>query len=163
MKMKMKLAVIALSAFILLIVGSPAIGQTIYNLPNNPNANVDFIDYGSYANLFDTEMPVTINGVPFLVTITAHFMPDQTIYTPYSSIQFWNQQTGGTIDVPLTGTISGYAYTLGQVGPTITGYFSGSGYNGRFVLNLLPHHPCKVGRFCYLVYWGQVNSMLILD
>jgi hypothetical protein len=46
---------------------------------------------------------------------------------------------------------------INQVGPTINGSFSGSGYNGRFVLNLLPHHPCKVGRFCYLIYWGQIN------
>ncbi len=81
-------------------------------------------------------------------------------YTPHSSIQFWNQQTGETADVPLAGTISSYAYTINQVGPTINGSFSGSGYNGRFVLNLLPHHPCKVGRFCYLIYWGQVNSTL---
>lgn len=161
--MKIKLAVIALSALVLLDVGSPAMVQTTYNLPDNPNGKVDFIDYGTYANLFDDDIPVTINGVPFLVSIGAHFMPDGTIYTPYSSIQFWNQQTGKTVDVPLTGTISSYAYTLNQVGPTINGSFSGSGYNGRFVLNLLPHHPCKVGRFCYLIYWGQVNSALTLD
>jgi hypothetical protein len=161
--MKTKLAVIALSALILLGVGSTAMGQTIYNLPNDPNARVDFIDYGTYSNLFDDDMPVTINGVPFLVSITAHTMTDDTIYTPYSSIQFWNQQTGAVVNVPLTGTISGYTYTLNQVGPTITGYFSGSGYNGSFVLNLLPHHPCKVGRFCYLTYWGQVNSTLTLN
>jgi hypothetical protein len=74
--MKMKLAVIALLALVLLVMGSPAMGQTTYNLPNNPNGNVDFIDYGTYANLFDADIPVTINGVPFLVTITAHFMPD---------------------------------------------------------------------------------------
>jgi hypothetical protein len=86
--MKMKPAVIALSALILLVVGSPAMGQTTYNLPDNPNGNIDFIDYVTYANLFDAEIPVTINGVPFLVTITAHFMPDETIYTAYSSIQF---------------------------------------------------------------------------
>src|SRR5579872_5510665 len=159
----MKLAVIALSALALLAVASPAIGQTTYQLPNAPNGRVDFIDYGNYANLFDSEIPVTINGVPFLVSIAAHLMPDKTIYTPYSSIQFWNQQTGTTVDVPLTGTISSYAYTLNQVGPTITGSFSGSGYNGSFVLNLLPHHPCTVGRFCYLTYWGQVNSTLTLD
>ena len=161
--MKMKLELIALPALVLLVARSPAMGQTTYNLPNNPNANVDFIDYGTYANLFDAEMPVTINGVPFLVSIGAHFMPDLTIYTPYSSIQFWNQQTGETIDVPLAGTISSYAYTLNQVGPTINGSFSGSGYNGSFVLNLLPHHPCSVGRFCYLIYWGQVNSTLTLN
>ena len=159
--MKMKLAVIALSA--LFLVGSPAMGQTTYNLPDSPNGNVDFINYVTYANLFDAEIPITINGVPFLVSITAHFMPDQTIYTPYSSIQFWNQQTGETVDVPLAGTISTYAYTINQVGPTIHGSFSGSGYEGRFVLNLLPHHPCKVGRFCYLIYWGPVNSTLTLD
>lgn len=161
--MKMKLAVIALSALVLLVVGSPAVAQTTYSLGNNPNANVDFIDYGTYANLFYADIPVTIKGVPFLVSIGAHFMPDQTMYTPYSSISFWNQQTGETVEVPLTGTISGYAYTLNQVGPTITASFSGSGYNGRFVLNLLPHHPCKVGRFCYLVYWGTVNSTMTLD
>ena len=103
--MKMKLAVIALSALVLLALGSPAMGQTTYRLPDTPNANVDFIDYETYANLFDAEIPVTINGVPFLVTITAHFMPDKTIYTPYSSIQFWNQHTGETVDVPLAGTI----------------------------------------------------------
>jgi hypothetical protein len=161
--MKMKLAIIALLPLVLLVVGSPAMGQTTYNLPDNPNGNVDFIDYTTYANLFDADIPVTINGVPFLVTITAHFMPDKTIYTPYSSIQFWNQQTGETVDVPLTGTISSYAYTINQVGPTINGSFAGSGYNGHFVLNLLPHHPCKVGRFCYLIYWGQINSTLTLD
>ena len=161
--MKMKLAIIALLALVLLVVGSPAMGQTTYNLPDNPNGNVDFIDYGTYANLFDADIPVTIKGVPFLVTITSHLMPDKTIYTPYSSIQFWNQQTGETVDVPLAGTISSYAYTINQVGPTIDGSFSGSGYNGRFVLNLLPHHPCKVGRFCYLIYWGTVNSTLTLD
>lgn len=159
----MKLAVIALSALALLVVGSAAMEQITYNLPNNPNANVDFIDYGTYANLFDDDMPVTINGVPFLVSIGAHLMPDKTIYTPYSSIQFWNQQTGETVNVPLTGTISSYAYTIGQVGPTINGSFSGSGYSGSFVLNLLPHHPCKVGRFCYLTYWGQVSSTLTLN
>ncbi|MDR3699602.1 MAG: hypothetical protein P4L56_08210 [Candidatus Sulfopaludibacter sp.] len=161
--MKIRLAVVALSALVLLAVGSPAMGQTTYNLPDNPNGKVDFIDYGTYANLFDSEMPVTINGVPFLVSITAHMMPDETIYTPYSSIEFWNQQTGETVNVPLTGTISSYAYTLNHVGPTIKGSFSGSGYNGSFVLNLLPHHPCKVGRFCYLIYWGQVNSTLTLN
>ena len=161
--MKMKLAVTALSALSLLVVGLSATGQTTYNLPNEPTGKVDFIDYGTYANLFDSEIPVTIRGVPFLVSITAHFMPDQTIYTPYSGIQFWNQQTGTTVDVPLTGTISSYAYALNQVGPTINGSFSGSGYNGSFVLNLLPHHPCTVGRFCYLIYWGQVNSTLTLD
>jgi hypothetical protein len=37
-------------------------GQTTYNFPNNPHANVDFIDYGTYANLFDADIPVTING-----------------------------------------------------------------------------------------------------
>jgi hypothetical protein len=161
--MKMKLAVIALLALVFLVVGSPAMGQTTYNLPNNPNGNVDFIDYVTYANLFDPDIPVTINGVPFLVTITAHFMPDKTIYTPDSSIQFWNQQTGETVDVPLAGTISSYTYTINEVGPTINGSFSGSSYNGRVVLNMLPHHPCKVGRFCYLIYWGQINSTLTLD
>ena len=161
--MKMKPSVIALSALVLLVVGSPAIGPTTYNLPDNPNGRVDFIDYGTYANLFDSEIPVTINSVPFLVSITAHFMPDKTMYTPYSSIQFWNQQTGTTVDVPLAGTISSYAYKINQVGPTITGSFSGSGYSGSFVLNLLPHHPCIVGRFCYLIYWGQVNSTLTLN
>src|SRR5579863_2555332 len=114
--MKMKLAVIALSAMVPLVVGSPGMEQTTYSLGNNPNGNVDFIDYGTYANLFYPDIPVTINGVPFLVSIGAHFMPDQTIYTPYSSIQFWNQQTGETVDVPLTGTISSYTYTIGQVG-----------------------------------------------
>jgi len=132
--------------------------HAIANIPLNMHAGP-----GCPANLFQADIPVTINGVPFLVTITAHFMPDQTIYTPYSSIQFWNQQTGATIDVPLAGTISSYAYAINEVGPTIDGSFSGSGYNGRFVLNLLPHHPCKVGRFCYLIYWGQVNSTLTLD
>lgn len=142
--------------------------QTI-NLPNRDN--VDFIDYMAYANLFDSDIPVTINGVPFFVSLSAHFQPDKTIYTPYSSIQFWNQTLecqsaypppNCRVAVPLTGTISGYKYVLNEVGPTIQASFSGL-YSGTLTLNLLPHpvkQPCF--RFCYQFYWAQVNSTITL-
>jgi hypothetical protein len=85
-------------------------------------------------------------------------MPDKTIYTPYSSIQFWNQATGATVNIPLTGTISSYENDM-NARPVIQGSFSGV-YSGSFTLNLLPYHP--TGRWSYLVYWAQVNSTLTL-
>jgi hypothetical protein len=153
--MKSLLSLSVLASF--LIFGQSASAQTI-DLPNVQR--VDYIDYGTYANLFDDDIPVVIDGVDYLVSISAHFMPDKTMYTPYSSIQFWNQATGATVNVPLTGTISSYENDM-NARPVIQGSFSG-GYSGSFTLNLLPYHPTKVGRWSYLVYWAQVNSTLTL-
>jgi hypothetical protein len=140
-----------------LVFGQSASAQTIA-LPNVQR--VDYIDYGTYANLFDDDIPVVINGVNYYVSISAHLMPDMTFYTPYSSIQFWNQATGATVNIPLTGTISSYENDM-NAQPVIQGSFSGV-FSGSFTLNLLPYHPTKTGRWSYLVYWEQVNSTLTL-
>jgi hypothetical protein len=140
-----------------LIFGQSASAQTIA-LPNAQR--VDYIDYGTYANLFDDDLPVVINGVNYYVSISAHFMPDMTIYTPYASIQFWNLATGATVNIPLTGTISSYENDM-NAQPVIQGSFSGV-FSGSFTLNLLPYHPTTTGRWRYLVYWEQVNSTLTL-
>ena len=153
MKSLLGLSVLASCLFF----GQSASAQIIA-LPNEQR--VDYIDYGTYANFFDDDIPVVINGVNYLVSINAHFMPDKTIYTPYSSIQFWNQATGATVNIPLTGTISSYENDM-NAQPVIHGSFSGI-YSGSFTLNLLPYHPTKVGRWRYLVYWAQVNSSLML-
>jgi len=153
MKSLLSLSVLASSV----IFGQSARAQTI-DLPNVQR--VDYIDYGTYANFFDDDIPVVINGVSYLVSINAHFMPDMTIYTPYSGIQFWNQATGATVNIPLTGTISSYENDM-NARPVIQGSFSGV-FSGSFTLNLVPYHPTTTGRWRYLVYWEQVNSTLTL-
>ena len=153
MKTLLGLSILALG----LVFEQSASAQTIA-LPNVQR--VDYIDYGTYANLFDDDLPVVINGVNYYVSIGAHLMPDMTLYTPYSSIQFWNQATGATVNIPLTGTISSYENDM-NAQPVIQGSFSGA-YSGSFTLNLLPYHPTNVGRWRYLVYWEQVNSTLTL-
>jgi hypothetical protein len=137
----------------------PAHAQT-FNLPSG-NVKVDFIDYGTYSNLFYPDIPITINGVSFYVNIALHTMPDFTIDASSSAITFENLVTDTSISVPVTGTISSYKYTIGQVGPVINGAFTGA-YSGGFTLNLEPYHPCKIGRWCYLIYWNDPNSTLTL-
>lgn len=150
-----------LGAALALLVVSAAHAQTTHNLPNSDR--VDYIDYGTYMNLFDDDMPVIINGVNFYISITAHTDPGSlNLDTTYSSIQFWNQATGTRATIPLTGTISTLDKSLNAT-PVIQGFFSGV-HSGSFTLTLVPHYPKPpCGRGCYLLEWAQVNSTLTID
>lgn len=47
----------------------PMFAQTNYSLPTT---TVDYIPYSTYANLFANDIPITIDGVPYYVNVTAH-------------------------------------------------------------------------------------------
>jgi hypothetical protein len=139
---------LALLAFALLFVGA-AHAQSI-NLPNE--SRVDYIDYGTYANFFDDEMPVVINGVNFYISINFHTDPGSDKFDPaYSSITFWNLGTGTQANIPLTGTINTYANDI-LARPVIQGQFSGV-YQGSFTLKLVPYYG-----YHHVQYWSQVTG-----
>ena len=147
---------LGLSLMLLLLSGVFAVGQATYPLPSTV---VDYVNYGgAYANLFADDIPVTINGVPYYISVNMHTDGVGTCIAS-CNIQFWNLSTNQADNVTYTGKLS----TL-QPGanPVATGNFSGA-WNGSFTLNLVRKvPPPSCSRYCR-AYYIQQNSSLTLQ
>jgi hypothetical protein len=107
--------------------------QTTYNLPSTPSDYITYTYPHPYANLFSSDIPVTINAVPYALNIAAHTDSTGTCITT-CYITFQNLNTGEQTPVPYTGGFTTITY---DTPTTINGKFSGA-FNGSFVLNLVP-------------------------
>lgn len=138
-----------------LFIASVCSAQTTYNLPTT---TVDYINYnGGYANLFADDIPVTINGVPFYVSVTMH-TNSQGVCISSCNIQFWNLDTNEQTNVAYSGGLS----TLKFNAPTVaTGSFDQAPYAGSFTLNLMPKVQC--GRYGCRTNYVQQNSTVTID
>lgn len=138
-----------------LALASVAGAQTTYNLSTT---TVDYIDYGgNYANLFADDIPVTINNVPFYISVTMHTNSAGACISS-CNIQFWNLDTNEQTNVSFNGGLS----TLKVNAPTTaTGSFDQAPFVGSFVLNLVPKVQC--GRYGCRTNYIQSGSSLTLD
>lgn len=122
-----------LSAILALAACCFASAQTTYNLPSTA---VDYVTYTyphPYANLFASDIPVGINGVPYDVSVASHTDSTGTCTTT-CYITFQNLTTGEETPVPYVG---GFTTIVYDTPTTLNGTFSGT-FNGSFVLNLVP-------------------------
>jgi hypothetical protein len=136
--------------FLLLAMSMPMFAQTTYSLPTT---TVDYIPYSSYANLFANDIPITIDGVPYYVNVTAH---TDSVGKCVSScyVTFQNLNTYEEIPVPYTGSFSAIAFGKPT---TLSGTFSGA-FNGSFVLSIVPFQAC--GRYgCHTNYRQQGSTV----
>ena len=147
--------------FLLLAMSMPMFAQTTYNLPTT---TVSYIVYSypyTYANLLASDIPVTLNGVPYYLNIDAHTDASGNCVAPYCNVTFQNLETGEEIPVPYIGGFS----PLPKYGQpiTLTGTVSGA-FNGSFVLNIVPKTPKPpCGRYGCRLYYVQQNSTVTLN
>ena len=143
--------------FLLLAMSMPMFAQTTYSLPTT---TVDYIPYGgSYANLTASDIPVTIDGVPYYLNFAGHTdNQGNCILSCY--VTFQNLETYEEIPVPYTGKFSSMLYAQSS---TVTGTFSGA-FNGSFVVNIVPKTPKPpCGRFGCRLYYVQQGSTVTLN
>lgn len=145
----------------LLVLGATVATAQTYNLPDKQV--VDYIVYagpnGPYANLFDSENRVEIDGVPFYVSINGHLNTDMTLT---GTITFWNLETSVQTTVPATGTVSSFATTATQANPVvIMGAFGSPQFSGAFTLKFYTHSLC--GRYGCRPYWAQFESTVTVE
>lgn len=151
----------ALLSLLLSLVAVCAGAQTTYNLPSTTVSYIVYTYPYTYANLFASDIPVTINGMPYYLNLDAHTDANGNCVAPYCNITFQNLETGEEMSVAYVGSFS----PLPAYGKptTLTGTFSGA-FSGSFVLNIvpkLPKPPC--GRYGCRLYYVQQGSTLTLQ
>src|ERR1700758_1865817 len=139
--------------FLLLAMSMPMFAQTTYSMPTT---TVEHIPYSTYANLFANDIPITIDGVPYYVNVTAHTdSAGNCISSCY--VTFQNLTTYEETPVLYSGQFS--AIAVGK-STTLMGTFSGV-FNGSFVMYIYPFQAC--GRYGCRTNYRQQGGTVTLN
>jgi hypothetical protein len=157
---------IAVAILALLVVDIGVRAQSTGTTYNLQSSAVDPIDYGSYWNIFASDMYVVINGQPYYVSVVVHVFGDDTFGAEGTThdISFWNLQTGVTVNELITGHIADDETQPVRNGPqilftTLDGTFSGK-FTGTIHIPIYAQEKCS--RFCTVVH-VQKGSTVILQ
>jgi hypothetical protein len=150
---KMKKVILAALLF-----AASTLAATVYNLPSTGGTVTWASGYGG--NTFWYHIPVTLNGVASELSVTAHILPDNTLYPPLSNVRITNLATGAYTDHPLSGT-----WTQGASSDDDVQHFTLSGTfdTGKITLNITGYTqdpPCYRG--CHTNY-VQAGSTITVE
>jgi hypothetical protein len=127
---------------------------------------VDPIDYGSYWNIFASDMYVVLaDGDPYYISVSVHVASDDTFGQDGTThnINFWNLKTNVRVDEPLVGHITDSETHPARNGPqilytTLDGAFTGQ-FSGTIHVPIYGQYVC--GRFCSVSYVQKGSTVTI--